>query len=302
MNAPDRVATNTVGLIGLGAMGRGVAANLARKGFRVFGCDVREDSRAALAASDRFTTRAADLGAECDIVVSFVVNDAQTEAVLFGEDGLAATMRAGSVFVACSTMPPAYVQALAPRLAAKGISLLDAPVTGGAVGAAKGTLTIMAAGPKAAFERAKVVLEAFGARVHHLSEANGAGCQMKVINQLLCGVHLAAAAEALALAKAQGLPLGPTLEILTSGAAHSWMLGDRGPRMATHDFGNVTSAVDIFVKDLSLVLDATRATKFPAPLAHAAYMAFLATSARGQGGQDDSAVITDYELRTGGDA
>jgi putative dehydrogenase len=291
-----------VGLIGLGAMGRGVAANLAKKGFSVFGCDVREESRAALAKDDRFTTRPADLGAECGVVVSFVVNDAQTEAVLFGQDGLAATLREGSVFVACSTIPPAYAQALAPRLEAKGIAFVDAPVTGGAVGAAKGTLTVMASGRKAAFERARAVLEAFGARVHHLSEANGAGCQMKVINQLLCGVHLAAAAEALALAKAQGLPLGPTLEILASGAANSWMLGDRGPRMVKHDFDDVTSAVDIFVKDMSLVLDTTRASRFPAPLAHAAYMAFLATSSRGLGKVDDSAVITDYELRTAGEA
>jgi putative dehydrogenase len=153
----------------------------------------------------------------------------------------------------------------------------------------------MGSGTREAFEVARPVLETFGARVHYLGLA-GAGAQMKVLNQLLCGVHLAAAGEALALAKRQGLPLDLTLEILSSGAAASWMLVDRGPRMVAGQFDNITSAVDIFVKDMSLVLDATRESRFPAALAHAAYLAFLGTAARGLGAQDDSAVTTHYEL------
>ena len=285
-----------VGLVGLGAMGRGVASNLLKKGFEVAGCDVRAEAGAWLEGEGgTFCALPRELARSCDLVVSFVVDHAQTEEVLFGENGCAAHLRPGSIFVMCSTVPPAYVRALAPRLAARGIVLVDAPVTGGAAGAAKGTLTVMASGPRAAFERARPALEAFGARNYHLGEENGAGAQMKVINQLLCGVHLAAAGEALAMAKSQNLPLETVHEILCSGSASSWMLADRGPRMVRRDFDDITSAVDIFVKDMGLVLDATREARFAAPLAHAAYLAFLETSGRGLGRKDDSAVIRYFE-------
>lgn len=188
--------------------------------------------------------------------------------------------------------------ALDGRLAQHEISLVDAPVTGGAVGAQRGTLTIMGSGTPEGFELARPVLQAFGAAVHCLGPA-GSGAQMKVLNQLLCGVHLAAAGEALALAKRQGLPRDLTLEIVCSGAAGSCMLADRGPRMIAGQFDSVTSAVDIFVKDMSLVLDATRESRFPAALAHAAYLGFLGTAARGLGAQDDAAVTTSYEINRG---
>ncbi len=289
-------AKQKVGLVGLGAMGRGVASNLLAKGFGVVGSDVRVEAGEWIRAQGgEFAASPRDLAARCDVIVSLVVNDAQTEEALFGAQGLAPHLQKGAVFVMCSTVAPSYARALAPRLAALGVALIDAPVTGGMVGAAKGTLTIMGAGPAQAFERARPVLQAFGNRIYHLGEQNGAGAQMKVINQLLCGVHLAAAGEALAMAQRQNLPLGPTLEILSSGAASSWMLGDRGPRMIRGAFDDVTSAVDIFVKDMSLVLDATRESKYAAPLAHAAYLAFLDASGRGLGRADDSAVIRHYE-------
>ena len=286
----------TVGLICLGAMGRGAARNLLAKGFDVVGYDVRPEALRWL-HDERGTPAStlADVAQRARVVVSFVVNSQQTEAVLFGEGGLVGQLPRGSVFVACSTMDPGYVRELAERLAQHSIALVDAPVTGGAVGAARGSLTVMGSGPKEAFEEARPVLQAFGARVFYLGAA-GAGAQMKVLNQLLCGVHLAAAGEALALAKQQGLPLDLTLEILSSGAAGSWMLSDRGPRIVAAQFDSVASAVDIFVKDMSLVLDTTREARFPAALAHAAYLAFLGTTARGLGGLDDSAVTTHYEL------
>ena len=285
----------TVGLVGLGAMGRGVAANLERDGFQVFGCDVRPESRSALGRDARFTTQPAELGPACDIIVSFVVNDAQTEELLFGAEGAAAAMRRDSIFVMCSTVPPAYARDLGPRLAERGIVLIDSPVTGGAAGAAKGSLTIMASGPKDAFLRVRPVLESFGARIYHLGEENGAGSQMKVINQLLCGVHLAAAGEALAMAKRQGLPLETVHEILCSGSASSWMLGDRGPRMVKADWDTITSAVDIFVKDTNLVLDAARETGCAVPLTQVANHAFRTVSAGGLGRKDDSAVMRFFE-------
>ncbi|MEY2617003.1 MAG: hypothetical protein RL522_5 [Pseudomonadota bacterium] len=284
-----------VGLVGLGAMGRGIAANLLAKGYGLLAYDVRPEMQAwTEAQGGRFASDLAQIGRTCKIVISFVVNDAQTEAITFGLGGLSQSMAQDSVLVTCSTMPPSYVQALAQRLSAQGIHLIDAPVTGGAAGAAKGTLTVMAAGPQSIFERVRPVLETFSARLYHLSEVAGAGAQLKVINQLLCGVHLAAAGEALALAQRQGLPLDLTLEVLRSGAASSWMLGDRGPRMAAQAWDDVTSAIDIFVKDTALVLAAAQDAGFDAALARVAHQAFKAVSARGLGGQDDSAVMLHY--------
>jgi L-threonate 2-dehydrogenase len=284
-----------VGLVGLGAMGRGVASNMLAKGYDVVGTDVRAEALAWLGAQGGTPAQSlADLARHVQIVICFVVNSEQTDAVLFGETGLVGQLPRGAVVVACSTMDPNYVRELAARLEKHSIALVDAPVTGGAAGAERGTLTIMGSGPRKAFDLALPVLQTFGSRVHYLGEA-GAGAQMKILNQLLCGVHLAAAGEALALAERQGLPLELTLEILCSGAAGSWMLADRGPRMVSGEFEKVKSAVDIFVKDMSLVLDATRESRFPAALAHAAYLAFLGTTARGLGTQDDSAVMTQYQ-------
>lgn len=284
-----------VGVIGLGAMGRGVAANLLKAGYPVVGHDLRAEAAAPLLSQGgRFAATLSELAAQTRTFVSFVVNSEQTEAVLYGPGGLADSAQYGSVFIACSTMAPEYVKDLGQRLSRTGLALIDAPVTGGMVGAANGTLTIMAAGAPDVFEQVKPVLQCFGQRVYLLGHDPGAGAQMKVINQLLCGVHLTAAGEALALAKRQGLPLDMTLEILCSGAAASWMLKDRGPRMVDSQHDEVTSAVDIFVKDLSLVLDATREIRFPAGLAHAAYLAFLATTSRGLGALDDSAIMEHY--------
>lgn len=284
-----------IGLVGLGAMGRGVAQNLIAKGHNLLGYDVRPEMKDWLEQrGGSYAESLTELGKRCSIVISFVVNEVQTEDVLFGADGLVGAMQKKSIFVACSTMSPAYVSKLYGRLSASEIRLLDAPVTGGAAGAEKGTLTVMVAGDPAAFESAKPVLESFGKRIYFISDKPGSGSQLKVINQLLCGVHLAAAGEALALAKRQGLPLEITHEVLCSGSAFSWMLGDRGPRMTKEAFGNVTSAVNIFVKDLGLVLDAAKDSKFSAPLASAAFNSFLSVSGNGMGLWDDSAVMRHY--------
>ena len=283
-----------VGLIGLGAMGRGAAANLMAKGYDVVGYDVRKESLDWLQQNGGIPADSLPkLAEQVGIVVSFVINSEQTEAILYGRDGLVGKLSAGTVFVNCSTMDPAYVQRLADRLANDAIGLVDAPVTGGTSGAAQGTLTIIGSGDKAAFEQARPVLEKMGTRVHYLGPA-GAGSKLKVINQLLVGANLAAAAEAMALAKHLGVPLDTTLEVLSSGAASSWMLVDRGPKMISEGFNDVAASVDIFVKDLSLVLDATGGARFPAPLAHAAYLSFLEAAARGFGLADGSVVTTNY--------
>lgn len=288
-------ALQSIGLVGLGVMGKGVAQNLIKNGFRVVGRDINTDALKWLESIGGHAAQLpTDITADCSVVISFVVNDVQTDALLFGQDGLAATMKPGTVFIACSTMAPKYLKELEARLAKTGVSLIDAPVTGGQVGARNGTLTIMAAGKKEIYERIHPVLSAFGGKIFFLGEQPGMGAQMKVVNQLLCGVHIAAAAEALAMAKKHGLPLDMTLEILKSGAASSWMLGDRGTRMITESFDDVTSAVDIFVKDLGLVLDSARQASFAAPMAHTAFLQFLESSGHGLGKLDDAAVIRNY--------
>lgn len=288
-------SSQPVGLIGLGAMGRGVASNLLSKGFQVVGRDINPEAMKWLQdQGGESATSLEHMAAKCKVVISYVVNDAQTESVLLGKDGIVPFLKPGSTIITCSTMPPAYARALSDRLAEKNIHYIDAPVSGGRVGAEKGTLTVMAAAPKGVFERMRPLLHAMGSKLFHLGEEPGKGSQMKVINQLLCGVHIAVAGEALAMAKQNGLPLDTTLEVLMSGAAGSWMLGDRGKRMVSGSFDDVASAVDIFVKDLGLVMDAARTSKFPAHLAHTAFLQFTQASSRGWGQQDDSAVMKNY--------
>jgi 3-hydroxyisobutyrate dehydrogenase len=284
-----------LGLAGLGAMGQGVALNLIKKGHDLTGFDVNPKALAWLA--EQGGTPGGDMrqqAATLDVLICFVVNAEQTEAVLLGPQGAVGALKPGALIITCSTMPPKYVRELGQRLQQHGHGLVDAPVTGGRVGAHAGSLTIMAAGKAEHVERARPILECFGKRVFVLGDEPGMGSQMKVINQLMCGVHIAAAGEALALAKRCHLPLDTSLEILSSGAASSWMLGDRGPRMVNEGFDDVASAVNIFVKDLGLVLDAAEQSQFDVPLAQAAHHSFVAAAADGLGALDDSAVFKYY--------
>ena len=197
-----------------------------------------------------------------------------------------------------ATCPPGAVEAIAARVLAAGRRFVDAPVSGGVAGAEKGTLTIMAAAPKASFEAARPVFEALGDKVFHVGERPGQGATVTTINQLLCGVHIAVVAEAFALAKKVGVDLNVILEIMSGSSASSWMLNNRGPRMLQAE-PEVTSAVDIFVKDLGIVLEAGREAKAALPLAAVAHQLFLATSGRGDGAADDSQVIRTYALMNG---
>jgi len=280
-----------VGLVGLGAMGRGMAGSLRRKGFAIHVCDARPEAvQAFVAEGGTACATPAALAAACEVVVSVVVNAAQTEAVLFGPEGAAAAMCPGSVFVMCSTVDPAWSVALEGRLEALGLHYLDAPISGGAARAASGEMTMMTAGRPAAYERCGGVLEAMAARVYRLGDRAGAGSRVKVINQLLAGVHIAAAAEAMALGLRQGVDPAALYDVITHSAGNSWMFENRMAHVLAGDYTPL-SAVDIFVKDLGLVLDAARSSKFPLPLASTAHQMFLQASAAGHGGEDDAAVI-----------
>jgi L-threonate 2-dehydrogenase len=280
-----------IGLIGLGAMGMGMAKSLRRAGYSVHVFDVRRELAEAFAAEGGVASNSpAEVAAACEAVVSVVVNAAQTEAVLFGEGGAAAAMKAGNVFVMCSTVDPGWSIALEKRLAEKGILYLDAPISGGAAKAAKGEITMMTSGHPDAYTRVGDALDAMAATVYRLGASAGNGSKVKIINQLLAGVHIAAAAEAMALGLRQGVDPVALYDVITHSAGNSWMFENRMAHVLAADYTPL-SAVDIFVKDLGLVLDAARASKFPLPLASTAHQMFLQAASSGYGREDDSAVI-----------
>lgn len=288
-----------VGVIGLGAMGMGVARSLLRAGFTVAACDVREEARAAIeAAGGTAYATPAEVGKSSAIVITLVVNAEQTDSVLFGPGGAVETLAPGSAIVASATVPPEFAIALERRLAERGLLLLDAPVSGGAAKAAQGQMTVMASGPAAVFTKVRPVLDAIAAKVYELGDAAGPGSTAKMVNQLLAGVHIAAAAEAMALGIRAGADPAQLFEVVSNSAGSSWMFQNRVPHILAGDYTPL-SAVNIFVKDLGLVSDAARKLMFPVPLTAAALQMFVAASAAGHGAEDDSAVIKAYAKLTG---
>jgi L-threonate 2-dehydrogenase len=284
-------AATSIGVIGLGAMGLGMATSLRRAGFLVHVCDVRTGAAQAFAAEGGVACATpADMAAACEVIVSVVVNAAQTEAVLFGEHGAAAAMTPGSLLVMCSTVDPTWSVALEQRLAERGLLYLDAPISGGAAKAASGQMTMMTAGSAAAYVKAGSALDAMAAKVYKLGDKAGNGSKVKIINQLLAGVHIAAAAEAMALGLREGVDAHALYDVITHSAGNSWMFENRMAHVLAADYTPL-SAVDIFVKDLGLVLDVARASKFPLPLSSTAHQMFMQASSSGFAKEDDAAVI-----------
>ena len=285
------MTTRNVGLVGLGAMGSGMAASLRRHGCQVHVCDVRPEAAHAFAAEGGVACASpAEAAAHCPVMISVVVNAQQTEAVLFGEGGCASAMAPGSLFVMCSTVDPNWSVAMEARLAERGILYLDAPISGGAAKAASGQMTMMTAGTPQAYAAAGDLLEAMAAKVYRLGDRAGAGSKVKIINQLLAGVHIAAAAEAMALGLREGVDPAALYQVITHSAGNSWMFENRMAHVLAGDYTPL-SAVDIFVKDLGLVLDVARASKFPLPLSSTAHQMFMQASTAGFAREDDSAVI-----------
>ncbi|UFN49496.1 NAD(P)-dependent oxidoreductase [Roseomonas sp. OT10] len=288
-----------VGVIGLGSMGMGAALSCLRAGLETVGCDPRPEARDAFAAAGGAV---ADSGGALPegltALVVLVVNAAQTEAALFGPEGAAPRLAPGAVVVSSATMSPDEARRLAGMAEAAGLLWLDAPVSGGAAKAAEGAMTVMASGSAAAFDAAAPVLEAVAAKVWRLGEAPGLGATVKVVHQLLAGVHIAVAAEAMALGIKAGADPRTLYEVVTSAAGNSWMFENRMARVLEGDDAP-RSAVDIFVKDLNLVVDMARGLRFPAFLASEALQLFTAASAMGEGRADDGFVIRVWERLAG---
>jgi 3-hydroxyisobutyrate dehydrogenase len=280
-------------------MGFGMARSLMRAGFPVTGFDVGPDAvRRFAAEGGRTAASPAGAAQGAAIVVCVVLNAAQTEAVLFGEGGVAAAMAEGGVFISSATMEPDTARDLARRLEAAGRHYLDAPISGGAARAAEGKLTVLASGSAEAFSRARPALDAMAQTLYELGPEPGTGAAFKMVNQHLAGIHIAAAGEAIAFAARQGLDLTKVYEVITASAGNSWMFENRVPHVLEADY-QPRSAVDIFVKDLGILEDMARSARFPVPVAAAALQIFLATSGAGMGREDDASVARLYASITG---
>jgi L-threonate 2-dehydrogenase len=293
--AMDEPETNRcVAVIGLGSMGFGIAASLLRAGFDVAGSDPNPTVTERLRAlGGRVANSPAEAAAGAKAVLCVVVNAAQTEQVLFGPGGCAGQMIPGAAFVAMATIAPDQARSFAAKLAATGADYLDAPISGGAAKAAAGKLSIMASGSPEVFDRVADVLAAVSENLFRLGNQAGQGSTFKIVNQLLAGVHIAVAAEAMAFAAGQGLDLEEVYRVITASAGNSWMFTDRMRRVLDKD-RVPRSTTDIFVKDLGIVLDVARAERLPVPISAAALQMFLMASAAGMGAEDDSSVARLY--------
>lgn len=299
------VRDNRVAVIGLGSMGFGMATALVSAGLPVAGYDVRPETvERFVAVGGQGATSPAIAAAEAAIVVIVVVNADQTEAALFGPAGAGETARPGTVIVSCATMAPERARALAARATGAGLHYLDAPISGGAQRAAQGELTILASGSRAAFDAARPALDALAATLHELGDKPGVGAAYKIVNQLLAGVHIVAACEAITFARRLDLDLDKVYEVITGSAGNSWMFENRIPHVLAGDYAP-RSAVEIFTKDLGIVADISRAERFALPLAASALQLFLMTASAGMGRDDDASVarlyaqIAGLELPTG---
>ena len=287
-----------VAVFGLGSMGYGMAQSLLRAGHIVHGFDVVPAAMDRFVAEGGATGDLADIAPGLDAVVVVVLNAEQTETVLFGENGIVPMLRSGAVVVSCATVSPDFARAMAASCEAHQICYLDAPISGGSVKAAAGQLSVMASGSKASFDAAAPILDATAETVFTMGDAPGAGSVMKVVNQLLAGVHIATMAEAITFGMKQGLPPDRFLEVISKCAGTSWMLENRAPHVIDGDYAP-HSQVDIWLKDLGIVLDIARADKFSAPIAAAALQQYVAASGMGLGREDDAAVVKVYARNSG---
>lgn len=287
-----------VAVIGLGSMGFGVAKSVLRAGHQTFGYDIDADAVARFLAEGGESDAIGDVVAAFDVVVVVVLNAAQTESTLFGADGVVPQMRAGSTVMVCATVVPDFARTMEARCAQYAVHYLDAPISGGSVKAAAGALSIMASGTPEAFAGARAVLDATSETVFELGLQAGTGSAMKAVNQLLAGVHIATMAEALTFGMTQGVDPKTFLQVISKCAGTSWMLENRTPHIVD---GNYTphSSIDIWPKDLGIVLDIAKSANFAAPIASAALQQYIVAAGMGLGREDDAAVAKVYARNAG---
>ncbi|MGQ7847211.1 L-threonate dehydrogenase [Granulosicoccus sp. 3-233] len=287
-----------IAVIGLGSMGYGMASSIRKAGHTTWGVDIAESAMQRFREEGGAAGELTDVAGTLDAVVVVVLNAAQTESVLFGDNGIVAGLRAGAVVMACATVPPEFARSMAQRCAETGVLYLDAPISGGSVKAAQGALSVMASGSQESFAAARPVLDATAETVFELGDEVGMGSAMKAVNQLLAGVHIAAMAEAMTFGMTQGIAPQTFVDVISKCAGTSWMLENRAPHVVDGDY-TPRSSIDIWPKDLGIVLDIAKSAKFGAPLTAAALQQFLAASGSGLGQEDDAAVAKVYARNAG---
>lgn len=295
------VVVKRIGFIGLGAMGFGMATHLLKSNFCVVGYDVYKPTLTRFAnAGGLIGNSPAETSKDVDVLVVMVTNETQAESVLYGDLGAVAALPSGASIILSSTVSPAFVSQLERRLQGegKGLKLVDAPVSGGVKRASEGTLTIMASGTDEALTCTGSVLSALSEKLYVIRGGCGAGSGVKMINQLLAGVHIASGAEAMALGARLGLNTRMLFDFVKNSGGTSWMFENRVPHMLDNDY-TPYSALDIFVKDLGIVCRESSSLKVPLHIATVAHQLFLAGSAAGWGRQDDAGVVKVYETLTG---
>lgn len=291
-------SNNTIAVIGLGSMGYGIAQSLLRAEGKTFGFDINATTTARFQAEGGSPGNLTEIASTLDALMVVVLNASQTEAVLFGENGVVPSLKPGSVVISCATVAPDFARSMSDACAKFGVHYLDAPISGGSKKAASGELSVMASGTSDAFLAAQFALKACAATVFELGDSAGAGSAMKAVNQLLAGVHIAAMAEALTFGMTQGVSPDKFVEVISKCAGTSWMLENRAPHIAAGDY-TAHSSVDIWPKDLGIVLDIAKSAKFSAPLTATALQQFVAASGSGLGAQDDSAIAKVYARNAG---
>ncbi len=288
-----------VGIVGVGQMGMAAAKRLLERGYRVHTRDIRaEADEEARVAGAVVCDSPAALAAACRTVITLVVDEAQTEEVVFGARGVAETLAPEAVLMVSSTVSPAFVESVARRMEARGLALLDGPMSGGPARARAGTMSMMLAGADAALERARDVLETLSNARFRMSERPGDGARMKLVNNMLAGVNLAGSCEAMALAIRLGLDPQRVFDVVSASSGASWIFGDRMPRVLTGDY-RPKAATTLLTKDVTLALGAAREAGFPAPVAAAALQVYQATVALGHGAEDDAALVKFYQSLAG---
>ncbi len=290
--------TERVGYIGLGIMGRGMAANLLKAGFDLTVWN-RTPARAdeLVAAGATLAASPAELAARCDVIFSCVSDTPDVLEVLLGEQGAINGARPGALFVDMSTISPQGARDIAAALAAKGARFLDAPVSGGSEGAAKGTLSIMVGGADDDVARAMPFFQAMGKTITHVG-AVGDGQSVKLVNQILVVGTMLAVSEALVFAQASGVDLAKTLAAVTGGAAGSWMLANRGPQCLARDW-RPGFTIDLQQKDLRLVLQAADQVGAPMLATSQIYQLYRTLQQSGLGAEGNHALIKALERLAG---
>lgn len=283
--------THSVAVIGLGSMGMGAARSCIRAGLTTYGVDISPVALQSLseAGAAGVSADCLDFAEQLDSVLLLVVNAAQVRQVLI-TNGLIDRLRPGTAVMMSATISSEEARDFASHLSEKELLVLDAPVSGGAAKADQGEMTVMASGSDLAFERLQPVLDATADKVFRIGTEIGLGSTVKIIHQLLAGVHIAAGAEAMAMAAKAGIPLDLMYKVVTNAAGNSWMFENRMQHVVEGDY-SPKSMVDIFVKDLGIVTDTAQSLRFPLYLGSTAYQMFTSASNDGHGHEDDSAVI-----------